>query len=147
MGITFVDGTVSGPTGESETLRFLVDSGANYMLLPEAAWKKLGLKPKRSMEFVLADGTVVTRNVSECEIELGAGRQHTPVVLGEPGDDLPQLGVVTLEKLGVVFDPFRRELRRMTALVLPAVAARHWPIERAAALGANIPLKMVRGTP
>jgi hypothetical protein len=38
-----------------------------------------------------------------------------PVVLGEPGDDLPFLGVVTLEELGVVFDPFRRELRRMTA--------------------------------
>ncbi len=115
MGITFIDGTVLGPTGQSETLRFLVDSGANYTLLPEVAWKKLGLQPKRAMEFVLADGTKVTRNVSECEIELKAGRQHTPVVLGEPGDDQPLLGVVTLEELGVVFDPFRRELRRMTA--------------------------------
>jgi len=117
MGITFVDGTVIGPTGQSETLSFLIDSGANYTLLPEATWKKLGLEPKRSMEFILADGTVVERNVSECQIELDAGRQHTPVVLGEPGDDQPLLGVVTLEELGVVFDPFRRELRKMTARI------------------------------
>lgn len=115
MGITFVDGSVSGPTGETESLRFLVDSGANYTLLPEATWRRLGIKPRRTMEFVLADGSVVERQVGECEIELEAGRQHTPVVLGEPGDDQPLLGVVTLEELGVVFDPFRRELRRMTA--------------------------------
>jgi clan AA aspartic protease len=115
MGITFVDGTVTGPNGQTDALRFLVDSGANYTLLPEATWKKLGLEPKRSMEFTLADGTIVERNVSECQIELDVGRQHTPVVLGEPGDDLPLLGVVTLEELGVVFDPFRRELRTMTA--------------------------------
>jgi clan AA aspartic protease len=115
MGITFVDGTVSGPSGETESLRFLVDSGANYTLLPEATWKKLGLQPLRTMEFVLADGTIVERQVAECEIALEAGRQHTPVILGEPGDDMPLLGVVTLEELGVVFDPFRRELRRMMA--------------------------------
>jgi predicted aspartyl protease len=115
MGITYVEGTVSGPSGESESLQFLVDSGANYTLLPEATWKKLGLKPRRKMEFILADGSVVERNVSECEIALEAGRQHTPVVLGEPGDDQPQLGVVTLDELGVVFDPLRRELRQMTA--------------------------------
>jgi predicted aspartyl protease len=92
-----------------------VDSGANYTLLTEATWKKLAIKPRRTMEFVLADGTVVERQVGECEIELEAGRQHTPVVLGEPSDDLPLWGVVTLDELGVVFDPFRRELRRMTA--------------------------------
>lgn len=115
MGIMFVEGTVSGPTGETETLRFLVDRGAHYTLLPKSTWRKLGLEPLRTMEFVLADGSVIERQVAECEIALEAGRQHAPVILGEPGDDLPLLGVVTLEELGVVFDPFRRELRRMTA--------------------------------
>ena len=115
MGITFIDGTVTGPNGQEDTLRFFVDSGANYTLLPETTWKKLGLEPLEKMEFVLADGTVVERQIAECQIELEAGRRHTPVVLGEPGDDLPLLGVVTLEELGVVFDPFRRELRKMTA--------------------------------
>jgi hypothetical protein len=62
----------------------------------------------------LADGTIVQRNISECLIELTEGSGHTLVVLGEPGDDQPLLGVVTLEELGLVFDPFKRELRAMT---------------------------------
>ena len=113
MGITFIEGTVSGPTGKSERVRFLVDSGASYTLLPEAAWRAIGLEPQRSMTFSLADGTMVERKISESLIELPDGKCHTPVVLGEQGDDQPLLGVVTLEELGLVFDPFRRKLRTM----------------------------------
>ncbi|HEY3393762.1 MAG TPA: retroviral-like aspartic protease family protein [Lacipirellulaceae bacterium] len=113
MGITYVDGKVTGPSGHSEELRFLVDSGASYTLLPEPVWRALGLQPQRTMQFSLADGTLIKRNISECFIELPEGSSHTPVVLGEVGDDQPLLGVVTLENLGLVFDPFRRELRTM----------------------------------
>jgi clan AA aspartic protease len=115
MGITYIEGTVSGARGQGETLRFLVDSGASYTLLPEPTWRAIGLEPQRTMEFSLADGTIVERKISECLIELAAGKCHTPVVLGEAGDDQPLLGVVTLEELGLVFDPFRRELRTMLA--------------------------------
>ena len=115
MGITYIEGTVSGPNGRSEAVRFLVDSGASYTLLPEKMWRAIDLSPERSMSFSLADGTIVERNISECLIELPAGKCHTPVVLGEGGDEEPLLGVVTLEELGLVFDPFRRELRTMMA--------------------------------
>lgn len=115
MGITYVEGTVSGRNGQPETVRFLVDSGASYTLLPEPTWKALKLEPQRTMAFSLADGTIVERKISECFIEFAAGKCHTPVVLGELGDDQPLLGVVTLEELGLVFDPFRRELRTMLA--------------------------------
>lgn len=115
MGITYIEGTVSGSTGHSERVRFLVDSGASYTLLPEATWRAIGLESLRSMAFSLADGTIVERKISECLIELPDGKCHTPVVLGERGDDQPLLGVVTLEELGLVFDPFRRELRTMLA--------------------------------
>ena len=114
MGITYIDGVVSGPSGSSKPVRFLVDSGASYTLLPETAWRAIGLSPQRSMSFSLVDGTIVERKISECSIEL-QGKCHTPVVLGEQGDDQPLLGVVTLEELGLVFDPFRRELRTMMA--------------------------------
>jgi clan AA aspartic protease len=113
MGITYIDGTVSGSNARSEQVRFLVDSGASYTLLPQSTWRAIGLAPQRSMSFSLADGTIVERKISECFIELPAGKCHTPVVLGEGGDDQPLLGVVTLEELGLVFDPFRRELRTM----------------------------------
>lgn len=115
MGITYVDGVVTGTNGQHESLRFLVDSGASYTLLPEATWRRLEIEPIRRMEFVLADGTAVEREVAEAFIELDAGAGHSPVILGEPGDDLPLLGAVTLENMGLVLDPFRRELRAMVA--------------------------------
>ena len=41
MGVTYVDGRVTGPTGHSERIRFLVDSGAQYSLLPSDVWKRI----------------------------------------------------------------------------------------------------------
>ena len=109
-GITYIEGTVSGPTGKRATLEFLVDSGAKYTLLPFKNWKAIGLKPVRRLTFVLADGTKVKRNISECYINLPQGKTHTPVVLGKPGDEA-LLGVVTLEELGLVLNPFQRSLQ------------------------------------
>jgi hypothetical protein len=34
MGLTFIEGTVTGPSGKRRRVRFLVDSGASYSLLP-----------------------------------------------------------------------------------------------------------------
>jgi clan AA aspartic protease len=112
MGLTFVEATVTGPTGESRQLRLMVDSGAAYSLIPQDAWQAIGLKPKKSASFVLADGTAIERQVSECHIALAGEEGHTPVILGE-ADDEPLLGVVTLENLGLVLDPFKRTLQAM----------------------------------
>ena len=116
MGITYIMGTVTGPKGQ-RTLDFLVDSGATYTLLPLDVWPAIGLAPKRAVSFSLADGTKVERQVSECHIALDVGDGHTPVVLGEPGDEA-LLGVVTLENLGLVFNPFSRTLHPMRVLLV-----------------------------
>ena len=116
VGITYVDGEVSGPSA-SVQVRFLVDSGAQYTLLAEKDWKAIGIQAKRSQKFSLADGTLIERRVSECRIHLPQGDGHTPVILGEPGDQ-PLLGVVTLEELGLIFNPFKRELQPMNALLI-----------------------------
>lgn len=114
MGLVYVDGVVKH-RGESVRVRLLVDSGATYTVLKRNVWERLGLKPLGEMEFVLADGTVVRRKVSEALLELpGYGGRHTPVVLGESEDE-NVLGVVTLEIFGLVLDPFKRELRPMRA--------------------------------
>ena len=110
MGITYVEGTVSGPTEQQASVKFLVDSGTKYTLLPETAWQEIELSPKRRMTFTLADGTHVERDISECYIELPQGEGHTPVILGEPGDEA-LLGVVTLEEMGLVLNPFQRSLK------------------------------------
>jgi clan AA aspartic protease len=116
MGVTFVEGVVTGPTGNGATVRFLVDSGATYTLLPNETWRVLGLSPKRRLTFSLADGTTVERDVSECHIALAQGEGHSPVILGEPGDEA-LLGVVTLEILGLVLNPFTRQLQPMRMLL------------------------------
>lgn len=115
MGITYIEGKVSGPKSTTD-VKFLIGSGATYTLLPKAVWQTLGLSPKRAMEFILADGTTIERNVSECYITLEHGEAHTPVILGEETDE-PLLGVVTLEILGLVFNPFNRTLKPMRMML------------------------------
>jgi predicted aspartyl protease len=117
MGVTYIEGTVTGPTDKRDNVRFLVDSGATYTLLPEKSWKAIGLIPKRKVVFTLADGTTTEREISECHIALPEGEGYTPVVLGKPRDEA-LLGVVTLEILGLILNPFTRELHPMRMLLI-----------------------------
>ena len=116
MGITYVKATLTGPRSARQEVRFLVDSGASYSVLPNEVWKKLKLKPKRTVSFSLADGTAIEREVSECHFTFGQEEGHSPVVLGEPGD-VALLGAITLENLGLVLDPFKRRLQPMRMLL------------------------------
>ena len=116
MGITYVDGTARGPTGKEEPVRFLVDSGATYSLLPTPVWESLGLEPTREQTFTLADGTTLQRRISTCYLILPQGEDYSPVILGEPGDEAP-LGAVTLEELGLLFHPFSRTLHPMRMML------------------------------
>jgi len=116
MGITYIQGQVKGPRGKPAVVKFLIDSGATYTVLPQTVWKAIGLKPKRKMSFTLADGTAVNRAVSEAYLKLAQGEAHTPVILGKDRDQA-LLGVVTLEILGLVFNPFDRTLQPMRMLL------------------------------
>ncbi len=116
MGLTFIEGVVTGPTGKQARVNFLVDSGATYTLLPDAVWRALELQPKRQMTFTRADGTTVRRPISEAHIALAGEDGTSPVILGEPGDEA-LLGAVTLEVLGLILDPFKRSLQPMRAML------------------------------
>lgn len=110
MGLTHIDGEVTGPTGKSIRVTFLVDSGASYCVLPEQAWKTIELTPLRSQVFFLADGTRLEREVSGCRLKAAGAEGDVPVILGKPGDEA-LLGVVALEVLGLMLDPFQRKLQ------------------------------------
>jgi len=117
LGVTYIEAAVRGTTDKEATVRFLVDSGVTYTLLPYEDWKAIGLLPKRSVTFTLADGSTIERKVSECYIALPQGDAHSPVILGEPGDE-PLLGVVTLGILGLALNPFSRTLQPMRMLLV-----------------------------
>jgi predicted aspartyl protease len=121
MGLTYVDGKVRTARGRQRArrVRFLVDSGAVYSVLRRTDWKALGLKPEREVDFVLADGTTLTRGVSECVFELEGRRATSPVVLGETEDEA-LLGAVTLETVGLMLNPLSRTLQPMRMVLAGA---------------------------
>lgn len=114
MGLTYVHARLrkSEGRGPIRDVRFLVDSGAIYSVLPEDVWRALKLKPERQVEFTLADGTAIARGVSECRFEIRGESATSPVVLGEK-DDGALLGAVTLETLGFMLNPLTREILPM----------------------------------
>jgi len=122
VGMTYIAGKVTRPESRARPVkvRFIVDSGAVYSVLPERVWKRLGLRRRRRATFELADGTVITRGVSQCTFEIAGISGTSPVVLGGRRD-APLLGMVTLEGLGLMLNPLTRELLPMKLMLV----ARH----------------------
>jgi predicted aspartyl protease len=91
-------------------MKFRVDSGAIYSVVPKTVLKSLGIKPCGSQSFALAYGTAMTRKMGNALFSLEGAEGASPVIFGEKGDT-PLLGMVSLEALGYILDPLRRELR------------------------------------
>lgn len=112
MGMTYIEAEVMNSTLAQQKVSFLVDSGAGYSLLPYEVWHALDLRPTRDVTVALADGTKLTRAVSECRFRVEGIEGSSPVILGEEGDEA-LLGAVTLENLGLVLNPYKRTLQPM----------------------------------
>jgi clan AA aspartic protease len=112
MGLTHVRARIANPARPSRTatVRFLVDSGAVYSLVPAATLRRLGIRPHSTRTFILADGTEVTRRIGDAIFRLDGQQGASPVIFGEQ-DDAPLLGTVSLESLGLLLDPLKRVLR------------------------------------
>jgi len=91
-------------------MRFLVDSGAVYSVVPATTLKRLGIRPHRSRTFILADGSEITRQIGDAIFVINGERGASPVIFGE-ADDTALLGTVSLESLGLILDPMKRVLR------------------------------------
>lgn len=112
----------------SARLKFLVDSGALYSVVPGKVLRRLGIKPGKTKTFILADGSEVKRSIGQVLFRLNGGEGASPVILGEDGDSV-LLGSVSLESLGFILDPLKRELRPLPMLLafqkpLPSVEER-----------------------
>ena len=112
MGLTHVEATVTNPAHprKSKKLSLLVDSSAVYSVVPKTVLSKLGLKPHSTKTFMLADGSEIKRKVGDAVFKLNGHQGASPVIFGEKGDST-LLGTVSLEALGLLLDPIRRELR------------------------------------
>jgi predicted aspartyl protease len=121
MGLTHVAVTITNPANprRSKKLSLLVDSGAVYSVVPQEALRSLGVRPHSTKTFTLVDGSEITRGVGDVVFKLSGQQGASPVIFGKKGDSA-LLGIVSLEALGLLLDPIRRELRP-----LPMVLGAH----------------------
>lgn len=112
MGLTFIKASIINPANprRKTRLEFLVDSGAVYSVVPKTRLKRISIQPHGTRVFTLADGTQITREIGDAIFALNGERAASPVIFGEDGDSL-LFGTVSLEALGLILDPIRRELR------------------------------------
>jgi clan AA aspartic protease len=112
MGLTFLEVEVGNPASPdvTEKVEFLIDSGAIYSVVPAPILDRLGIKPIADEEFRLADGTKITRKKGIALFRYNGRVGGADVIFGE-SDDSVLLGAFTLEALGLVLDPLRRELK------------------------------------
>jgi clan AA aspartic protease len=119
MGLTVLRLEIANPVAPDrrEAVDFLIDSGAVDSFVPRDVLERLGIQPHSRERFRLADGSTIERDRGDALFWYGTRRGAAPVIFGEPGD-ATLLGAVTLESLGFVLDPVRRDL-----LPLPMVVA------------------------
>ena len=119
MGLTVLALDVAAPhdPDRREAVDFLVDSGAIYSVVPAKILDELGIKPLATQEFRLADGSSISRRKGGAVFRYGDRLGVADVVFGEEGDHL-LLGAFTLEALGLVLDPLRRQLLPMPMILV-----------------------------
>jgi clan AA aspartic protease len=125
VGLTVLELEVANPARPevTEKLEFLVDSGAIYSVVPAAVLERLGIVPLTEEQFRLANGTKIVRRKGTAVFRYGDRIGGADVIFGEEGDHT-LLGAFTLEALGLVLDPFKRELRQLPMILAAAAAAR-----------------------
>ena len=118
MGLTFLDIEVGNPARPdlTETVEFLIDSGAVYSVVPVAILDRLGILPLTQEQFRLADGSKIFRQKGIALFKYGERIGGADVIFGEE-DDATLLGALTLEALGLSLDPLKRELRPLPLLL------------------------------
>jgi len=119
MGLTVLEIEVGNPSNPevTEKVEFLIDSGTIYSVVPTPILERLGIKPLAEQEFRLADGTKVVRKKGIALFKYNDRIGGADVIFGEEGDHV-LLGAFTLEALGLVLDPLRRELKPLPMVLV-----------------------------
>ena len=112
MGVTTLFVEVANPaTPEvTESLEFTVDSGSVFSVVPADVLHRLGIRPLTQETFQLANGMRIVRHKGVALFKFRQWLGGGDVVFGEEGD-VTLLGALTLEALGLLLDPIKRELR------------------------------------
>jgi clan AA aspartic protease len=118
MGLPFIEIEVGNPANPeiTESIEFLVDSGAIYSVVPAPVLQRLGIRPLATQTFRLANGERISRQKGVAIFKYSDRIGGADVIFGEPGDS-NLLGAFTLEALALALDPLRRELRELPMIL------------------------------
>lgn len=95
---------------KAEIPKLLVDTGSEYTWIPEKTLNQLGIqREKKDLNFVMANGTTITRSVGFAIIHVDDQFTIDEVVFAEEGDML-LLGARTLEGLNLTVDARLKKL-------------------------------------
>jgi predicted aspartyl protease len=108
MGLFRVRGRLTGPTGRSEDVELLVDTGATLLVVPRSLADRLELVARRSQPVLIAGGQRVEWPVAEVSLSLDGSSVTTPCFIAPDGPAL--LGAVALESLFLAVDPVAKRL-------------------------------------
>src|SRR6266851_2070612 len=114
MGHVYVEARVFAR--RSARVRFLVDSGATFTIVPPSVARNIGATPLgREFQVSLADGT--RRSLKACTMGIVLNRRTAPMtaLLLPEGEAL--LGVEALEALGLSINPVSKKLEPTRAQV------------------------------
>lgn len=114
MGITFVKVQISNPADKvdkkiAKEVTFLVDSGAYHSFVNKNVLKQLHIQSEGTKEFALANGEYIERQYGFARFDYGRTSGGATVIFGEEGDE-NLLGATTLEALGLMLNPVKREI-------------------------------------
>lgn len=118
MGLTYLEieiANISTPE-KTESVEFLIDSGAVYSVVPREILDRLGIKPFDEQTFRLADGSKILRKKGGALFRYMDRVGVADVIFGEEGDS-KLLGSLTLEALGLSLNPLKRELQPLPMIL------------------------------
>ena len=113
-------GIAPGLGGPFIDIDAMVDTGSLYTWAPRRVLEELGIRPDRTRRFILADGSLIDRDVVEVVVRVNGETAHTLCVFGDAGS-LPLLGAYTLEGFALAVDPVNKRLVPMAEI--PALSA------------------------
>ena len=115
MGLFHVSGRLTGPSGRSEVVDLLVDTGATLLVVPKVLADRLNLTPTRTHAVQIAGGQEEVWPISEVRLALDGQEVTTPCFIAPGGPAL--LGAVALESLFLSVDPVGKRLTPVKGFV------------------------------
>ena len=117
MGTFFHPLTLVGPTGLTETLDAMVDTGAMFTVIPRPILDRLGVQPFDTIPVRFASGQEERWPIGQLQAHLDGRERPILCLFGSP-DAPPLIGAHALEAFLLMVDPVEHKLVPKEALLM-----------------------------